>query len=383
MEVFSRKLLDKLSLVDAEQLERLLSVMVEEKQLLSQILESMSDGVLVTDACDRILFVNRAAQIFLGQAPAPLPGNLLQELDSDPALLRAIGQPISPGVSCQIRTQKPRHAWLEVISFPLGESAPTQQGMLHVIRDQTSHRKLLDTNARESRIASLGALAAGLAHEIRNPLNALSIHTQLAQRELASKDIQGCELVHRELEIISDAVIQLESIVRCFLDAARPRRPARRARDIHSILDTSLTLLLPEIEEHGIHLHQRYDRNIPPLLIDAVQFQEVVTNLVRNAVQSMPHGGELAVRTWEDDKGIIRIEFEDTGSGISDDFLSRIFDPYTTTKENGTGLGLFLVHRIVREHLGAMEVESEQGKGTRMSILLPRSLCEARFFPHE
>ena len=380
---FSQKLLERLSLVDKEQLERLLSVMVEERRLLSLILEAMSDGILVTGAEDQLLFANRAAQSLLLEKGQDFVGIKINELAFDASLLQALRESEAKGESVQIRLERPRNAWVEVISFPLGDSPDSMRGTLYVLRDETRRRRILDATAREAHIASLGALAAGLAHEIRNPLNALYIHTQLAQRELESETSSPTETLTKELEIISDAVTQLEAIVHCFLDAARPRKVDRRARNIHALLETSLTLLMPEIEGNGVQLTKRYDRNIPDLLIDAVQFQEVVTNLVRNAVQAMPSGGDLAIRTWQDGKGIIRIEFEDTGCGIPEEFLPRIFAPYSTTKKRGTGLGLFLVHRIVREHHGEIEVSSEEGKGTRISILLPRSLCEAKFLPHE
>lgn len=379
--VFSKKLLQRLKKVDQEQLERLFSRLVEEKDLIELVFSTVTEGILVTEASHRVLLTNVAFRSLLDLGEDPVVGKPVSEIIQDEALLEVLTRQISQSPDAEVRIEKPHERWMEVKTFPLWEDSGVLMGTLHVLRDVTERVHRQTTSSREQRLASLGALAAGLAHEIRNPLNALSIHAQLAQREVASGRELRKDVLSKELDIVSKAVETLETIVRQFLNAARPRRLDRRARDIHQVIDNNLTFLKPELDEAGIALKTEYDPNVPPLMVDAVQIQEVVTNLVKNAIEAMPDGGTLQIQTSMGKDAIIRIEFEDSGMGIPDEIISRVFDPYFTTKEEGTGLGLFLVHKIVTDHCGMIEVDSTVGRGTTISILLPRSLCEARFLP--
>ena len=240
-------------------------------------------------------------------------------------------------------------------------------------------------------------LAASVAHEIGNPLHALHIHLQLIEREVAKLTQSGDANSEIVLEIEDGAhpgetnsaertsvqklsdylrvargeVKRLDLIVREFLQAIRPVPPKLALEDVNDVLEQTLELMRPELEDRGLEvIDERCDKPAKAL-IDTDQIQQVLVNLIKNAMQAMTRGGQLTIRTNEEDEGI-SVVVEDTGTGISQDTIEKVFKPYFTTKKKGTGLGLMIVHRIINGHGGRIHVESGKQRGTRFYIWLPR-----------
>jgi signal transduction histidine kinase len=217
------------------------------------------------------------------------------------------------------------------------------------------------------RLAALGEMVAGVAHEIRNPLGIISSTAELLRKRLEQNEANS-----RLAKIIEEEVNRLNQTVTEFLDFARPREPNLQICDVEGILERGLEFLKPEIERHHIALNRKYGRNGHPVKADPDLLYRAFLNILINAIQAMPQGGELTVSTAAGPRGKgLRIEFQDTGEGITAENVKKIFNPFFTTKDYGSGLGLSIVKGIVESHQGTIAIESHFGQGAKVSIVLP------------
>jgi signal transduction histidine kinase len=219
------------------------------------------------------------------------------------------------------------------------------------------------------RLSSLGQLAAGLAHEIRNPLNAISIGIQRLKREF------GESLSSREamdlLGVISGEIGRLDSLVDRFLRLTRPDRIVRGEGYLGKIISDLLQLLADEAKESGIQMRPLIAPDLPPIAMDQERMKEAFLNLIKNAMEAMKEGGILQVEAHPLDARSVQITFSDSGCGIPASEQHKVFDPYYTSKEHGLGLGLSLAYQIIKAHGGEIQIESEAGRGTRVRVILP------------
>jgi two-component system sensor histidine kinase PilS (NtrC family) len=240
---------------------------------------------------------------------------------------------------------------------------PAAPGLVIVFQDLTPFREMEEAMRRNDRLAAVGKLAAGLAHEIRNPLASMCGSIELLGHApgLANKDRRLMEIVLREAE-------RLEALVRDFLGFARPQEPQLTVVDVAAQLEEALVIFRGELANRGLTLGTGIE---PAVLVraDPAQLKQVIWNLLSNAADATSSGGRVSVRLFRLGTRAV-FEVEDTGVGISNDDLPHIFDPFFTTKEKGTGLGLALVHRIIERHAGRIEVRSEAGSGTTFRIEL-------------
>jgi signal transduction histidine kinase len=243
-------------------------------------------------------------------------------------------------------------------------------------------------------------LAASVAHEIGNPLNALHIHLQLMEREMkklkteagngqpparptlgrgrsrshsSSTESEGAESTRKLEQYLSVAkgeISRLDYIITQFLQAIRPTPPQLKPASLNEVVLKSLELLQPELDNRGLSVKTRLARQLPATPIDVTQVQQVLVNLIKNALQAMTKGGTLTLQTGEGNDGVW-VSVADSGGGIPQELINRIFEPFYTTKKKGTGLGLMIVQRIVRSHGGRIELESQVGRGTTFRIWLP------------
>jgi signal transduction histidine kinase len=213
-------------------------------------------------------------------------------------------------------------------------------------------------------------LAAGVAHEIGNPLNSLNIHLQLIERKLGRLPSATREAIEESLTVARTEIQRLDSIIHQFLRAIRPTTPAFEPYQLNDLVEESVTFLRPEIEDRDILVEMDLDPGLPIVEVDRDQIKQAFYNVIKNAFQAMKTGGILYIRSWQDET-YVSVSFSDTGGGISPQDMSKVFKPYFTTKSAGSGLGLLIVRRIVREHGGEIEIESNEGKGVRVSIHLP------------
>jgi signal transduction histidine kinase len=223
---------------------------------------------------------------------------------------------------------------------------------------------------RADRLASLGTLTAGLAHEIRNPLVSIKTFTQLLPQRLEDEEFRN-----HFLNIAVGEVDRISSLVTELLDFARPSDPKLELEDINSILDGMILLVSTESKKKLIQLVKNYNKELPPINIDKEQIKQVFLNILLNAIEATPENGTVTVKTRHfvkpGGRPYLQIEFTDTGSGIPSEKLEEIFNPFFTTKRTGSGLGLSISHQIVQDHQGYIEVESELGKGASFFINLP------------
>ncbi|MDA7538447.1 ATP-binding protein, partial [Akkermansiaceae bacterium] len=216
-------------------------------------------------------------------------------------------------------------------------------------------------------------LAAGVAHEIGNPLNSLSLHLQLLERKVKKLPKGDQESLDDHLSTARNEIGRLDIILKQFLQAIRPSAPERKPDDLHEILDQSLQALRPELESRDISVNLDLADNMPSLEFDRTQIQQALYNLIRNAYQAVkPPEGEITIRSSANEYEVV-LSIADNGSGMSPEIMGAIFEPFQTTKSTGTGLGLLIVRRIVREHGGELEVKSEEEVGTTVTLFFPRT----------
>jgi signal transduction histidine kinase len=217
---------------------------------------------------------------------------------------------------------------------------------------------------------ALTLLAAGVAHEIGNPLNSLHIHLQLMERGVQKLDDGAKAELQQSIDIARSEVNRLDSIVTQFLRAIRPSRPQLRPENVNTIVEEAVRFFTPEIQDRDIVVEQELRSDLPLLQLDRDQMKQAFYNVIKNSLEAMKRHGTLRIHTDRDDTHVL-IRFVDTGGGMSAENLSRVFEPYFTTKPSGTGLGLLIVRRIVREHGGELSIESGQDKGLTLTIRLP------------
>ncbi len=344
------------------------------------IVESIASGLVTTDLSGKITSFNRSASEITGFQPEEAVGSIWWELFSWEEIrdryrnLAVTGAP--QRFDGEISTKEGERCLLGVTISPLRNEHGGQIGIIGTFQDLTQLRSLEEEMHKKERLATIGEMAAGMAHEIRNPLASLSGSIEVLKSDLNLRDehLKLMEIAIREAE-------RLNSIITQFLLYAKPLPPRRRRTDLHALLSETVQLLQNNPEYHD---RIRVSLLTPPeplmILIDPDQIRQVFWNLSINAFQSMPEGGVLTISTrrTRTKKGkisaapeeVVEILFADTGEGIKKEDLPRIFYPFFTTKSSGSGLGLSIVQRIIEEHTGEILVESSS-KGTTFSIVLP------------
>ena len=223
---------------------------------------------------------------------------------------------------------------------------------------------------RTESLASMTTMAAGIAHEIKNPLAAMKIHLQLMRKSLRSRGQIDAEGAERYLTVIDEEIDHLNKIAVDFLFAVRPMNIELRLGSLADVMNDLITFLTPEAVEKNIDVKADIEKFLPRVEMDSRYLRQSFLNIVENAFAAMPGGGKLAISVRLDGN-YETVRIQDTGTGIDDEHIGKIFEPYFTTKASGTGLGLTVVYKVIKEHRGDIFVTSEPGKGTVFTIKLP------------
>jgi signal transduction histidine kinase len=242
--------------------------------------------------------------------------------------------------------------------------------MAIILRDITETRQRAASALESEKLSAITLLSAGVAHEIGNPLNSLNIHLQLMERELKKLPAAQGDRLREDLRVARDEIARLDQIINQFLHAIRPTRPELQPTNVNDIVTETLALMQREIGDRDILVEQELADRLPRILLDRAQLKQAFYNIIKNALEAMRSGGILHLRTEADD-AYVTISFIDSGQGIGPEEIGQLFKPYFTTKQDGTGLGLMIVQRIVREHGGMIEVESNKDRGTTFRVRLP------------
>src|ERR1022692_3504158 len=385
---FLEKLIGRLGRIGPDEVQNYFLRLAQEKGFLETVFNTIQEGIIVTDSNGRITYLNDAACELFGLQNEDSIGKRLDERvrGLDWESLTQSGGPISRDMEIfypanrfinfyivpLIIERRDSAAADAVPGSPRPATAATAEHAGHaiILRDITESRRSTEKTIESERFNALTLLAAGVAHEIGNPLNSLHIHLQLMERKVRKLDGKVKEELQEAIAISRAEITQLDSIVTQFLQAIRPSQPVLHPENVNAIVEEAVRFVAPEIEDRDIVVEQELRSDLPLLELDRDQMKQVFYNVIKNSFEAMKRRGILRIRT-NMDATHVNISFTDTGGGMSAESLSRVFEPYFTTKSSGSGLGLLIVRRIVREHGGEMAIESNEGKGLTLTIRLP------------
>jgi signal transduction histidine kinase len=372
------RLLGRVEDLDSRNLAILARRLDRERGLMETVLETLREGVLVLNDDGGVAYANPAALALAGLDEAALAG------DGPPRFPPELAAALAPTAGGGARSLEVEVTYPEprILRVHLADAEGPAQGKplrVAVLADISAERVQTEDRVESERIDSIMTLAAGVAHEIGNPLNALSIHLQLLRRRLAGVGAEAARSLET-VDLLEAEVRRLDGIVRNFLGAVRPSRPNLADTSLLEVAASALALLKDQMEQLGVRATVDVAGEIPPVLADRDQVQQALFNVLKNALEAMDRGGELTLRARSEDDWVV-LEVADTGVGIPAGKLTRVFDAYYTTKRDGSGLGLLIVLRILRAHGGRVDIASEPGKGTTVTLRFPQRHRRVRLLP--
>lgn len=384
---FFDRLVARLDKLDPGSLQAQLVHLAQERGFLETIFQSIQEGVMVIGNSGTLAYANRAAEKLIGFDYARLRGKSIRRYleDWDWEALIDTGA-ITEGdwsavITREIEVTYPEHRFLSFYAQPITTHDLPRNHVLLMIRDVTRDHHREESTIESERLDAVKMLAAGVAHEIGNPLNALTIHLQLLQREIRQvSDLEARDALAELAGVAHAEVTRLDAIIRRFLQAVRPTHPDLKPGDLADVLKTTLRVLQPDLENRAITVSVELPGDLPAVRFDPQQMEQVFFNILKNAMEAVRDGGQIGISISADDAWVA-FSFLDNGEGIDPERLGQIFEPYHTSKTRGTGLGLMIVQRIVQEHGGVVEAASRAGEGTCFTVRLPRAERRVRQLP--
>lgn len=381
MRKFIQRALNKLPRLDPDQIQNLIRYLASDNENLEVVLDSMTDGVMASDTEHRVILCNKAAERLLplagGEYYEKIIWEVIEDLDVSQYVQTCLVQQESvedeeftlmgPGDVSRI---------LNLSIMPLVQSGKVKGSIVH-IRDISERKKREAQLRRAESLASLTNLTAGVAHEIKNPLGSISIHIQLIQRMLAKQRKVSADDIMSYLQVINEEVDRLNRIVVDFLFAVRPMDMHPVEACLNCLIRDLLKFMNLELEQAGIKVIEDLEDNLPHILLDEKFMKQAILNMVKNSMNAMPEGGTLLLRTRHQEDEVV-FKVRDNGEGMTPEVMSKVFEPYFTTKEFGSGIGLTLVYKIVKELGGEISLASELGKGSTFTLSFPVPQKEQR-----
>ena len=342
------------------------------------ILDSLEDAVVVLNAKREVVFCNQTAEALLGQALGSGAGGAIEGLlPADHPLAPVVAELFDGGIerrNAAVKVPCPdgQSRELAVSSYRIPDGDRPGGGVL-ALRNLDPVRAVQSLVTYSQKLAALGRLTSGVAHEVKNPLNAMRIHLELLKARLGG----GQPAVRENLDVIAQEIVRLDRVVQGFLKFVRPDELHLGPVDVNAMLSEIARLMAPEAGRTGVRIVQDVASDLPPVAGDAELLQQACTNLVANAIQAMPKGGTVTLSTGRGPDGAVEVRVNDEGVGIPPEDLDRIFRLYYTTKAQGSGIGLSMVYRIIQMHDGRIDVDSVVDRGTVMILTLPVSSTTA------
>jgi two-component system, sporulation sensor kinase E len=374
------RVLGRLDTLDSVNLANLVQRLARERGLFEEIFNTLQEGVLVINSDGVIDYANAAAHRLIGLGTEDgLIGQTLWRLVPGlrPSLDAALDEEdgaAAPSVVARefgLTYPEPRTVRLYMVPFR-GENRRSAQRFAVILTDVTKDKQSTEQRIEDERTSSILLLAAGVAHELGNPLNSLTIHLQLIERKLKKiKATQETGALADSLRVCRAEVQRLDGIIGNFLEAIRPRPPDLAEVNLAEVLAEVLGFQQREFADRGLVVEAETPDSLPSVMADRNQLKQVFFNITKNAMEAMQPGGRLKIRSRADDDSVFLL-FGDSGAGIRQEDLGRLFQPYHTTKTGGHGLGLMIVQRIMREHGGQVGIESKEGVGTIVTLQFPR-----------
>jgi two-component system, sporulation sensor kinase E len=377
------KVLGRIDRLDIAGLQTLVQRLARERAMLDTVFNTLQEGVLVITADGDIDYANDAARRLIGfKDEAGAEATLWRLVPGLRASLeieaRRGKKNESPLVTREFELTYPQPRVVRLYMVPFHESDTGEPRFAIILADITTEKKSTEELIENEKISSVLLLAAGVAHELGNPLNSLTIHLQLIERKLrklpGSKEVGS---LTESINICQGEVTRLDGIIRNFLEAIRPRPPDLSEVNIVEVIEDVLRFQAKELEDRGLKIEGELSASVPVIMADRNQLKQVFFNLIKNAMEAMQSGGTLGIRVRADDHSVY-IRISDSGSGIKTEDLAKLFSPYHTTKTGGHGLGLMIVQRIIRDHGGHVGIESKEGTGTVVTLQFPQKNRQVR-----
>jgi len=361
------KLIERIDRLETSEIQSLIMRLMKQKGILGQVFEVLRDAVFIVDINQCIVFSNPAGSIMFGISANNLAGRRLEELLRGIDWSSYIEKKLNFSTETYLSYPEPR--WVNLLFCPLADA---ENNFLLLVRDISAERERSETELSNEALGAVQFLAAGVAHEIGNPLNSISIHLQLLRRAIKRLPAAQAGSLLGHLQVAESEVQRLDSILKQFLGALRPNTLNKEPANLNHIVAEALALMAPELQQQKISVKLELDADLPDLALDSTRMGQVLYNLIKNAAQSMPVGvGQITIKTGFNDYEI-KLSLSDNGSGIAPEVMGTMFEAFQSTKASGNGLGMFIIQRIVREHGGVVEIHSVEQQGTMVSIMLPR-----------
>lgn len=378
------RILGKIEDLDPTNLTILAQRLAHERRLLEAVFNIIQEGILIIDSKGVIEYSNHVANQIINLTDKDLGSAILWKLVPD--LTRSLdftnlGNDMSV-ISREIHMTYPENRFVRLYMVPLNQNNEEPRFVI-ILRDITEEKVLTEEMIEAEKLSSLFMLAAGVAHELGNPLNSINIHLQLIQR-LLSKLANSSESlkIKDSIEICVNEVNRLDGIVHNFLRAIRPLQPDLKELNLLELLNEVLILQRHEMENLGIRVQIDLPPPLPIVLVDGNQIKQAFFNVIKNAIHAMGQNGLLKISIDVDDE-FLNMHFDDNGVGIDEKSFSKIFDPYYSTKNSGSGLGMMIIQRIMRNHGGQIAIKSFPGEGTRVTLMFPLKSKRVRLLETE
>jgi signal transduction histidine kinase len=337
------------------------------KDNVDQLMSKLQDGLMLFTRDSRVVLVSAPVERFLGRPRAELLGRTAREIFLSDSSLGTLVVDAFEHKRPLLQRESVAAAGRRVqVSLDFVQEKSTQIGALLIMRDAESVRRIGDEIEMSRRLSASGRVTGGVAHEVKNPINAIVLHLQLLQNKLAQLDPD----TRRHMDIIGSEIHRLDRVVQTLVDFMRARELHLEEVDFRRVLEDVALLASPDAEQHGVTIQRDLSKEPLPIKADLDFMKQALLNVALNGIQAMPNGGSLTISARRDEDAVVA-EVRDQGEGIAEDVQDKIFELYFTTKKEGNGIGLAQTYQILQWHYGSVEFESTEGEGTTFRFRLP------------